>query len=383
MAQTLVGDLKEFNLNDILQLLSMAHQTGALQITRGNNRGAIYFDNGIPVHARTSGHTGESAIYDIFTWTEGKFYFNDDTTDERTIQTSLQNIIMEAARRIDEWERVRDVIPTMDIVIEFNPHPQQGSENISLEASEWRVLSLVNGARTVKEIASQSDFDDFETCKILYGLLSSGLLKAIEETETPAALARDVAQLEKPKSESEETPAPKVTEAESSKGESRKTGGTGIKFLERILGTSRGKENSDQNEPKNPAGIVANFINELLQDYETPQGLYGAIRLRKPFEELVFSLKKDNSILADVVVENNRLQVMKIDQAYPSEKIETYEVYQLFKEIIQIIYEDARKSLSPRSATRRYQDVFSRFFVGERTLEKLGLEDFIDRKRLS
>ncbi len=382
MIQTLVGDLKEFNLNDILQLLGMARQTGALKISRGAaNKGIIYLADGDPVHASTSNCVGERAIYEMFTWREGKFHFNNDTTTECTIKTSLQNIVMESARRIDEWERVHDLIPSKDVVIEFNPAPQLGSENISLISREWRILSLVNGTRTIGDITAISDFDEFETCKILYGLLSSGLLKKVGDSKDKAKSKSST--IEKDKSDNLSILEDKKTAAQKTSPVKGQTQSPGVTFLDRLLGASKQRKQDEDYQPQNATGVVAVFINELLRDYETPQGLYSSIRLRDSLWKMVQEIIERVPITAFISVEENRLNVSQLDLDFPGEKPETYEVHQFLKCLIEWIYEDARKSLSPRSATRRYQDVFSKVFSGNHTLEKLGLENIVDRKRIS
>ncbi len=384
MAQTLVGNLKDFNLNDILQLLSMARQTGALNITHGANKGIIYFKDGIPVHAKTAENTAEGAIYEIFGWREGQFFFIGDTTEERTIKTTMQNIVMEAARRIDEWERVRDLIPDLDVVVEFNPNPQQGSENIKLVPAEWQVLSLVNGTRTIREISKQSIFDEFETCKILYGLLSSGLLRISLKFAQPAAARVEAVEAEHEVLEVEVVedivaPISPVTEEKKTRR---------VASLKDILFTNLTKSKEkltkkDDGEfaPQNPVGFIASFINELLKDYETPQGLYGGIKLRDTLSSMLKKIANEIPTASYVEVANNRLNARQVDQEFPPEKLATYDVYQALKKLISWIFDDAKKSLSPRSAAKRYETVLSRIFADPNTLESLGLEDVIERKQ--
>jgi len=400
LAQTLVGDLKEFNLNDVLQLLGMARQTGALHITHGRGKGVIYMDKGIPVHALTSSTIAENAIYEIFSWSQGRFFFNSDTTNERTIETSLQNIIMESARRIDEWERVRDLIPNLDIVVQFNSSPQQGSKNISLDTSEWQTLSLVDGVRTVRDISSDSNFDEFETCKILYGLLSSGLLVLTEDDKKidkekyekiliPSDFLADVEVAEKGNEEDIERDSGSGTQDKRKKKKKR----SGLKFFKKLLKSpSVFQKGSDKTEkkakvevynPVNAAGVLAHFANELLNDYKTPRGLYGAIRLRDPLSVMIKKIAREYPVVAEISLDQDRFNVQEIDTEFLPEKLDTYELLHFFKILLDRIFEDARKSLSPRSAKQRYQEVFSRVFTGDNSIEKLGLEGMIDRRIFS
>jgi hypothetical protein len=68
----------------------------------------------------------------------------------------------------------------MDLVLAIEEHPPAGTEDIKLQPIEWRVLSLVDGGRNIHAIVKDGHMAEFDTCKILYGLLSSGLLKAVQ-----------------------------------------------------------------------------------------------------------------------------------------------------------------------------------------------------------
>jgi len=174
------GNLKDFDLSDILQLIQMGKKTGALQVESGSNAGTMFFKEGAAVHAAASDIKGDNAVNRILRWRQGSFAFKPDvTTDQLTIQTPLQHLVLEAARQIDEWQDIQKLIPAMDIVVGIEENPAAGTEDIKLEPIEWRVLALVDGIRNVNQIVKESRMGDFECCKVLYGLLSSGLLKQI------------------------------------------------------------------------------------------------------------------------------------------------------------------------------------------------------------
>jgi len=55
--------------------------------------------------------------------------------------------------------------------------------NIELSADEWKILTTVDGKKSLKEIAKELGLEEFLVAKTLYGLISSGLLKVIGEKE--------------------------------------------------------------------------------------------------------------------------------------------------------------------------------------------------------
>lgn len=175
----LEGNLKDFDLSDILQLIQLGKKTGALVVQAGGEEGVIYFSEGAAVHAKAGEVTGDQSINRILRWRQGSFAFRpDEVTTYRTIQTPLQHLVLDAARQIDEWHDIQRLIPTMDMVLAIEEHPPAGTEDIKLQPMEWRVLSLVDGGRNIKAIVRDGHMPEFDTCKVLYGLLSSGLLKA-------------------------------------------------------------------------------------------------------------------------------------------------------------------------------------------------------------
>ena len=176
----LQGNLQDFEITDILQLIYMGQKAGVLRIITENNEGEIYFDSGLVVHAKTQDKKGESAIQTILRWTKGSFVFDPDgKTEEKTIQLPVQNVILEAARQIDEWKAMEKVIPSMDVIVDFVPEPDMS--DIELNQEEWKVLTIIDGKKTAKEIAKKLNLKEFDTARVLYGLISSGLLKVINE----------------------------------------------------------------------------------------------------------------------------------------------------------------------------------------------------------
>ncbi len=56
-------------------------------------------------------------LFDLFRWDEGELRFEADETCEDEdigISVSVENIIMESARRLELWNRIRQKIPSME-----------------------------------------------------------------------------------------------------------------------------------------------------------------------------------------------------------------------------------------------------------------------------
>src|SRR2546421_629296 len=103
LSPTTVGRMAGITLFGFLQLIEVEQKTGLIVVRAASEEGRIYFDHGRPVHAETRLAHGPAAVYEIVRWTDPKLeIFYKRTPRERTIKESLQHILMEAARLLDE-----------------------------------------------------------------------------------------------------------------------------------------------------------------------------------------------------------------------------------------------------------------------------------------
>src|SRR5688500_8796794 len=86
---------------------------------------------------------------------------------------------MEAARRIDEWQVLSKRIPSTRLVPVFTN--QAATTSVSLTPQEWGLICKVDERRSIEEIAVGLDMSAFEVCKLLYGLITSGLVGLKED----------------------------------------------------------------------------------------------------------------------------------------------------------------------------------------------------------
>ncbi len=180
------GSLKELPLPDIIQLVSVSGKTGKFLLSRDADRGLIYLKNGQMVHATVSDLVGEEAVYSLAIWNQGDFQFTPGEEPERqTITKSNTNLLMEAARRLDEWRVLSKKIPSVDhvpeLVVRENRH-----EQITLNPGEWKLVTRINGQRSIADIGRLLNISSFDVAKILYGMVT-GELVHLKKKSTPAS----------------------------------------------------------------------------------------------------------------------------------------------------------------------------------------------------
>jgi hypothetical protein len=242
------GPLQDIGIHDVFQLLDLARKSGRLTVrsnARGNE-GRVYFQSGAVVHAtmRDNPHrltalllkagklserelkaatdaqaAGdprrigeilvaqgavtardieryvrqgiESVVFDLFSWKEGSFSFADgideDVVIDASIRVSTESLLMEGARRIDEWSRMADRIPGAHVVPRL-AEPRDGAESfIDLRPAEWEVITLIDGLNTLRDIAAELARSEFEVAKTVYGMLSTGLIEIVHAEAQVAA----------------------------------------------------------------------------------------------------------------------------------------------------------------------------------------------------
>lgn len=233
----LQGDFEGLTLASILQLLCNDQKTGILTVTREGEESRVFFDQGTIVYAsaslkhsrlgyllRTDGilssqqlqkclsfakeekvHLGkilvekgyisldtlkkyntrqvETILYDLLFWEKGKFEYKDARLNLKNMivtQLNPMKLILEASRRIDELSVFKKVIPSDRLVFRMSGKVQS-KEEIKLNANEWRVLSLIDGSRSVRQVVMESGYDEFAVYKIFFSVISSGLIEQKDE----------------------------------------------------------------------------------------------------------------------------------------------------------------------------------------------------------
>jgi tetratricopeptide (TPR) repeat protein len=117
----------------------------------------------------------EETIYDLLAWDEGYFHFEETDPPQGPIRVRVDSLLMEGARRIDEWTRLESRVPSPDAVpvlttIDDSP------DLVDLRPDEWEVLAQVDGESDLRMIASNLGRSAFDVAKVVYGLDKMGVV---------------------------------------------------------------------------------------------------------------------------------------------------------------------------------------------------------------
>jgi hypothetical protein len=243
------GPLRELGIHDVFQLLDLSRKTGTLAVMSElrDNEGTVNFQNGRVVAAAIKSNPHrlgeqlmrsgrvtqtqitaasatqlergdgrrlgeillemgaitrrelerqvriqiEAVVFELLSWREGFFRFEEGPMQgDPMVEISTEALLMEGARRIDEWSRISDRVPTLLAIPRLTTlQNDTHAPMLDLLPSEWEVLTMIDGALDLHAIAAKLARTEFDTAKVVYGLVSTGVV----ELTVPASAAERVA----------------------------------------------------------------------------------------------------------------------------------------------------------------------------------------------
>ncbi|MEO7501543.1 MAG: DUF4388 domain-containing protein [Gemmatimonadaceae bacterium] len=192
----LKGSLNEASLPDVLQLLVMGSKTGCLSLTVDGGGGVICFISGricfAAVNQREFGT--EDSVYAMFKWTRGQFSFDAGFSapeGAELVSVDPQGLLLEGARRVDEWSLIEKRIPSFDVVFALD-RQRLLRNSIAWSDEQQQLLPLIDGHRDVTALMGASKLGEFATGKALFGLLSGAFIVAVGSREPEPVITDSV-----------------------------------------------------------------------------------------------------------------------------------------------------------------------------------------------
>ncbi|HYB74670.1 MAG TPA: response regulator [Candidatus Sulfotelmatobacter sp.] len=174
------GRLRDMGLPSLIQFIELERAGGVLSLTRGEERGHIYFDGGRIVNAVLRGTQGEHAVYRLLAWDDGEFELervHGGTAFEGRIAASNQALLLEGLCRRDERARLKAALPPMNIRLAASERLRHALQGKKPAADLQRYLPLLDGTRTIQQVVDESGEDDLKALVDLAKLYRSGMLE--------------------------------------------------------------------------------------------------------------------------------------------------------------------------------------------------------------
>jgi DNA-binding response OmpR family regulator len=172
----LSGSLEDMGVVDLLQTFEVSRKSGVARISHGRHEAHVYFRDGKVVDAEFGRLRGEEAVYRALIWNSGSFEVEfRPVQNEDIIPTSTQGLLMEGMRRVDEWGRLLEQLPSLTTIFEIDH--EQLLERLNEIPDELNgILRLFDGRRTLIDVVDDSPFEDLSTLSTISKLYFEGLL---------------------------------------------------------------------------------------------------------------------------------------------------------------------------------------------------------------
>jgi hypothetical protein len=124
----------------------------------------------------------EESIYDTFLWDVGTFEFHDgQIPSQKTMLLSLDvtGIVLEGARRVDEWKRIRGVIKGGDAILDAVS--EAIAEMLPLASEDADLLGRLDGHKTIEQVVIEMRAPEFRVHKLLFDLHEKGMVRIIRQ----------------------------------------------------------------------------------------------------------------------------------------------------------------------------------------------------------
>ena len=240
----LSGTLREFILADVMQLLTQQKVTGKLSLNNGRVDGSIIFRNGNVVAASRDKETFSQKLYNyltriqnqpknktrelfssyegkiaqltlhlekkeilshqeleayatgiiedvscsLFLWSSGSYRFDSIPSVDHLVPAGIsipvENIVMEAMRRIDEWNRMREIITEDNIFVHTELDPGMPAYSGPLDDPASYFYAVIDGISSVKSLSQDSFVSEYKIYESIYSLIQGDFIRPLSESIT-------------------------------------------------------------------------------------------------------------------------------------------------------------------------------------------------------
>ena len=230
----LQGNLRDFSVSEILQLLGIQSKTGCLLLKQDDQNVVVYVSDGRVVSARDPGmraddpllvflrkirrlpeeqyrglltihrETGRDledlllngrymeqdelcgyierqildSLLQVSHWDNGSYRFDPAVVwkGERLVRLSTEGVLIEAARRVDEHKRYRAMFgdPHQILGVRDLPDPAE-----PLSDEERELFGIIDGQHTVAEVTEAAPLTEYETLEALHRMMEAGWVEFV------------------------------------------------------------------------------------------------------------------------------------------------------------------------------------------------------------
>ncbi len=290
------GKVPYFSLSSILRFLYSNKITGALILTRKNERMRIYLSRGKVVGAESDRKEHNSPIenlIDLAVWLDGEFRLEILPEDKliRNITVPSDQITLLLVKKENAFKELKDDLPPLGSVLIMNP--ENKTEEIRLQPDEWNYLSKIDGKKTLEDLIFSLDMSELNIFNITVKLIQKGILKTrgapetVQKVESPAGQKvkeEETVEKEVKKPKNQIGTAPLSPSPDKKLGNIEKVFAKYVGPMATII-MDEVVDSLDVEGGKTSKEALSTLVEKLCMELESEEE-------RKAFEEEVFSLMK-------------------------------------------------------------------------------------------
>lgn len=190
------GSLEDMGVVDLLQTIEIGRKSGVIRFERGHRKGTLWFVDGRVIDARAGQLHGDDAVFRLLTWEEGTFEIDFRRPERKpVIEGSIQSLLMEGMRRVDEWGRMCEQLPPLDTVFQVD-YAELAERLAELPDEVNTLLRMFDGHRTALQVIDDSPLPDLDALSAISRLYFEGIVYAVTDRPAPAVAAAPTAEPE-------------------------------------------------------------------------------------------------------------------------------------------------------------------------------------------
>lgn len=177
------GDLDSFALPDVLRFIASGHVTGRVEITRDDVAGEITVDQGTFVGTSLSDEDAPSTVDEaldiavlLFDGSGGTFAVVEEEWVGGPLSLTADDLAKAVERRRKEWAAVVDKLGSLDDPLVVASDLPNGTDQIVVRAEQWRLMSFLDGRRSVQDVARDTATTVYATAVALAEMANAGMI---------------------------------------------------------------------------------------------------------------------------------------------------------------------------------------------------------------
>ena len=174
------GSLTDLSTIDLLQTIATNGKSGVLHLhSATGGAGEIYFRKGAVVDAEVGRLSGSDAVYRLLSWTDGRFEIEWRNIRRRdTVALAAPALLMEGMRRLDEWTRLTQHLPSLDTVFEVD-YRLLAERLADIPDEVNGILRLFDGVRTAMQVIDDCGLSDLDALTVIGKLSNEDLIRNV------------------------------------------------------------------------------------------------------------------------------------------------------------------------------------------------------------